>query len=65
MEEERALLERLRLPDCYFWAAHPLDSVSIAGVLRDERQKMLDVLSWSIEHVREGTIERTSRVGTL
>lgn len=63
--EEKAFLADLNLPDCYFWAVHPLDSVKVEGWLRDDRQRMLDALTWSIEHVKEDAIQRTSRVGTL
>ena len=65
LEEEREFLAGLDLPECYFWAVHPLDSVKIEGVLRDEKQQMLDALTWSIERVNENAINRTSRVGTL
>ncbi len=65
LEEEHEFLARLELPDCYFWALHPLDSVKIEGILGDKKQQMLDILSWGIEHVEEDTISRTSRVGTL
>ena len=37
----------------------------IDGILREEKQQMLDALAWSMEHVDEGRISRTSRVGTL
>ena len=65
LEEEREFLAGLELPDCYFWALHPLDSVKIDGTLREEKQQMLDTLTWSIEHVNERAINRTSRVGIL
>lgn len=65
LEEEREFLKRLDLPDCYFWAVHPLDSVKIEGILRDDKEQMLNALSWSIDHVKENAINRTSRVGTL
>ena len=65
LEEEREFLAGLELPECYFWALHPLDSVKIEGLLRDEKQQMLDALAWSIDHVNENAISRTSRVGTL
>ena len=65
LEEEREFLAGLSLPDCYFWAVHPLDAVKIEGVLRFEKQRMLDVLSQSIEHVEENKINRRARVGTL
>ena len=65
IEEEKAFLAELNLPDCYFWAVHPLDSVKIEGWLRDDQQRMLDALTWNIEHVKDHTIQRTSRVGTL
>lgn len=65
LEEEREFLSRLNLPDCYFWAVHPLDSVKIEGVLKDHKQRMLDTLSYSIAHVDENRINRRSRTGTL
>ena len=65
LEEEREFLAGLDLPDCYFWALHPLDSVKIDGILREKKQQMLDALSRNIEHVNESRINRTSRVGTL
>lgn len=65
LEEEREFLAGLELPDCYFWALHPLDSVKLDGILREEKRQMLDALTWSIEHVNESAINRTSRVGTL
>ncbi len=65
LEEEREFLARLDLPGCYFWAAHPLDTVTIAGHLPDDRQMMLDELDRGIANVKENAINRTSRVGTL
>lgn len=65
LEEERELLAGLELPDCYFWALHPLDSVKLDGVLGEEKQQMLDVLTQGLEHVDEKQIHRTSRGGTL
>ena len=62
LEKEKAFLAELNLPDCYFWAVHPLDSVKIEGWLRDDQQRMLDALTWNIEHVKDHTIQRTSRV---
>ena len=38
---------------------------AIEGTLRENKQRMLDKLAWSIEHVQEDTISRTSRTGTL
>ena len=63
--EEKVFLADLNLPDCYFWALHPLDSVKLDGILREEKQQMLDELTRSINHVEENVISRTSRVGTL
>ena len=55
----------IRVFRCYFRAVHPLDSVRIEGVLKDKKKRMLVRLSWSIYHVNESAINRTSRVGTL
>lgn len=65
LAEERELLADLQLPDCYFWALHSLDAVKLDGVLRVKKQWMLEKLDWSITHMREDPIDRTSRVGTL
>lgn len=64
LEEERGFLSQLELPECYFWAVHPLDSSKIEGIL-DDKSQMLDKLAWSIDHANESGISRTSRVGTL
>lgn len=45
LEEERTFLENLNLTSTYFWAAHPLDSVTIQGVIKDDREEMLDTLN--------------------
>ncbi len=65
LEEEREFLAGLELPECYFWALHPLDSVKLDGILQEEKQQMLNVLTWSIDQVDENEIRRTSRAGTL
>ena len=65
LEEEMEFLERLELPECYFWAAHPLDEAKIEGFLKENKQRMLDILSWKIEHLNENSVIRVSRVGTL
>ena len=53
--EERELLSRLELPDAYFWAVHPLDSVKIEGWIGHDRDRMLNALDWSISHVDDST----------
>lgn len=65
LEEEREFLSKLELPDCYFWAVHPLDTVKIEGILKNDKQQMLNTLTWSIDHVDENAISRKSREGTL
>jgi radical SAM superfamily enzyme YgiQ (UPF0313 family) len=65
LQEERTLLDALDLPECYFWAVHPLDSVKVEGALGHSKQQMLDALDWSIDNVDEDVISRVSRVGTL
>ena len=41
-------IDVLELPDAYFWAVHPLDSVKIEGWIGHDRDRMLDALAWSI-----------------
>ncbi len=63
--EEKIFLENLKLPETYFWAVHPLDSVRIDGILKNDKEKMLKILSQAIETVDETKYNRISRRGTL
>lgn len=65
LQEEYALLNGLNLPNTYFWAIHPLDSVGIEGTLRTDKSKMLVTLERAIETVDETLYQRVSGVGTL
>lgn len=51
LREERTLIEHLADPDLYFWAAHPLDSLTLAGYLRDGgRERMVAQIDGAIAH---------------
>ena len=63
--EEKIFLENLELPETYFWAVHPLDSVGIEGILKNKKEKMLAELSRAIETIDEKNYKRISRTGTL
>lgn len=65
LEEERDFLAALNLPDTYFWSLHPLDSVRIDGILREEKEDMLKTLAYAINHADNVNIKRISRTGNL
>jgi len=65
LEEERDFLAALNLPDTYFWSLHPLDSVRIDGILREEKEEMLKILAYAIDHADNFNINRISRTGNL
>ena len=65
LQEEYALLQALELPDTYFWAIHPLDSVGVEGVLKTDKERMLGKLGKAIETVDNSAYIRVSRRGTL
>lgn len=65
LQEEYALLQALELPDTYFWAIHPLDSVGVEGVLKTDKDRMLEKLGRAIETVDNSAYSRVSRRGTL
>ncbi|MBP3231153.1 MAG: radical SAM protein [Anaerovibrio sp.] len=65
LEEERDFLAALNLPDTYFWSLHPLDSVRIDGILREEKEDMLKTLAYAIDHADNFNIKRISRTGNL
>ncbi|MBQ6034461.1 MAG: radical SAM protein [Ruminococcus sp.] len=65
LQEEYAFLQTLELPDTYFWAIHPLDSVGVEGVLKTDKDRMLAKLGRAIETVDNSAYNRVSRRGTL
>ncbi len=65
LQEEYAFLAALELPECYFWANHPLDSVGIEGWLKRDKEKMLAVLAKAAATVDETEYDRVSRRGKL
>ncbi|HOC34201.1 MAG TPA: radical SAM protein [Ruminococcus flavefaciens] len=65
LQEEYAFLQTLELPDTYFWAIHPLDSVGVEGVLKTDKDRMLNKLGRAIETVDNRAYNRVSRRGTL
>ena len=65
LQEEYAFLQALELPDTYFWAIHPLDSVGVEGVLKTHKDRMLEKLGRAIETVDNSAYNRVSRRGTL
>jgi len=56
--EEKLLLENLNLPNTYFWAAHSLDSVRMAGMVEEQREQMITVLEKRIETIDEQKFEK-------
>lgn len=65
LQEEYLFLKNLELPNTYFWAIHPLDSVGIEGTLKTDKAQMLKILESAIETVDETLYKRVSRTGTL
>ena len=61
LTEEKILVENLDLPDTYFWAAHSMDSVPIAGYLRDGRQQMISTLNHAIANMDDELFSKTFR----
>lgn len=57
--EEKIFLEHLNLPETYFWAAHAMDSVRIAGYIGKSREKMLESLQNTIETIDEEKFAKT------
>lgn len=61
LKAEKRFIELLDLPDTYLWAAHSLDSTRIAGILRDEKESMLERLKKSIETIDDDAFRQTFR----
>ena len=64
-KEIYSFLKNLELPNTYFWAIHPFDSVRIEGTLNTDKEQMLNILERAIETVDETLYKRSSRTGTL
>jgi len=58
---EKRFIELLDIPDTYLWAAHSLDSTRIAGLLRDEKDAMLNRLQHSIDTMDDEKFRQTFR----
>lgn len=58
LEEEKLFLEKLNLPNTYFWAAHPMDATPIAWVLGPNQKKMIEILEESINTIDETKYNR-------
>ena len=61
LTEEKIFLEHLNLPSTYFWAAHVLDSVRIAGFIGKSRPMMLARLQYAIDNIDEELFNKTFR----
>ena len=61
LTEEKIVLENLNLPNCYFWAAHSLDSVRIQGYLGESQQEMIATLEDGINHMDDALFAQTFR----
>ena len=59
LTEEKILLENLNLPETYFWAALSLDSVRIAGKLREKREEMIKILEKAIKNIDDEKFKKT------
>ena len=59
LTEEKILLENLNLPTTYFWAAHSMDSVRIAGYLDKNRDEMIHTLETAIENMDDEHFRQT------
>lgn len=66
LTEEKVLLENLADPKIFFWAAHALDSVRLAGYLTDQnRSEMIRTLEHSIATMDEDRFEKTFKRTSL
>ena len=55
-------LERLNLPETFFWAAHAMDSVRIMGYIGESREKMFETLQNAIDMIDEEKFSKTFRL---
>jgi radical SAM superfamily enzyme YgiQ (UPF0313 family) len=53
LEEERMFIDKLELPDTFFWAAHALDAVRFQGYLGKDKAAMLGMLDEAIDKMDE------------
>ena len=52
LQEQKAFLEHVKLPETYYWSAHALNSTPVAGYLNsDEKRNMLKKIEQNIETI--------------
>lgn len=61
LQEQKAFLEHVNLPEIYYWSAHALNSTPMACFLSsEEKQKMIEKLEQNIVSVDDKLFKRTS-----
>lgn len=58
---EECAIAYAELCNAIFWAAHAMDSVRIAGYIGESREKMLEILQYSIDTIDEEKFAKTFR----
>lgn len=65
LEEEKKLLELIELENIPFYGDHPINAISIAGVLPHDREDMVDTINYVIENSEQEFLNNTAKRSTL
>lgn len=66
LQEQKAFLEHVDLPDTYYWSAHALNSTPMVGFLNStEKQKMIDKLEVGIKSINEEAFKKYFKRASL
>lgn len=66
LQEQKAFLEYVNLPETYYWSAHALNSTPVAGFLNpNEKEKMIQKLEQSIQTVNDDLFKQEFKHSSL
>lgn len=64
-EEEIQLIELIDVENMPFYCDHPINVISIDGILPDDRQEMIDAIRYVIEHADQNMLNNSIKRSTL
>jgi hypothetical protein len=65
LEEEKKLIELIELEDIEFYGDHPINAITIAGIIPNDRKDMIDTINYVIETSDEEFLNSTINRSTL
>jgi radical SAM superfamily enzyme YgiQ (UPF0313 family) len=65
LEEEKKLIELIELENIPFYGDHPINAITIGGIIPNDRKDMIDTINYVIENTDEEFLNSTINRSTL